>query len=473
MTLKNSYDVIVSGNALSGLLAAALLRVRGADVLLLPGKERQLPEAKGFELDSFMLPPGGIPKSPAVTEVLASLGVDLGDRGLFRPVAPLFQVVFDRHRLDIRGRRDLLAEALSMEFSDDIEAVLDALPGREALRERISELLRSGKDLHSPRVLKKLSLQTGRSSVGESGTSGLSQPLRRFFSLSMNFSLPIRPLPFDPLFFPFPFDTATAYSPKGGMTAFRRLVMERLEAMGVTVLPDHRAEGLTVRKRRITAVETGDRKRSIRTGAFIFADLPASLVPLLPAGLMTRSFRKRLELHIPWGRWRSLFVGVAGEKIPVAMGETVLTEGKGGVPLMIRMIPDSGERFAGGAVRLLKVSTPVSYGTGAGDDSGSGAAENDLGKFDSSHIDKLRELVPFLGEAFEILCLDDGEPSSPDDYIFHLPPDMPPRPGTISPITPYRNTFLAGREPLAVLGVEGDFILAGMLTGHTEETLSA
>lgn len=469
MSLKKSYDTVIFGSNLSGMLTAALLRDRGADVLLLGDKDLSHKAARGFHLDMQMLPLGYIPDSHIVTNTLGRLGIGLDNKEIFSPLSHLFQVVLNNHRVDIRGNREDVMETLRIEFPDDIELILSAKPGRDKIKEEIRIMARAGKNIFPSGNLRTraASRKNNGSHDEDSGGLNLSLPMKKFVSLCLEFAIPVSETPDELSLMPFPLHPVKSYYPKGGMTGFKKLIMKRLEERGIDIFPTSSIQNLTIRKRRVTTIDPGNSLSSVITKSFVFNSAPSSLPPLLPKGIMTRPFRKRLEGHRPWGRWRSLFIGIDKNRIPVGMKETLLTEGEGNLPILIQMAPESENGAAPEGMRLLKASTPVSFGS----DRGEADAKKGLEDFEKSVTRKLKELMPFLDDAFEVICRDD-EPLSQDDYIFEGPLKGPLSLGTLSPLTPYKNLFMAGREVVATLGIEGDFISAEIIADYVSKVIS-
>jgi phytoene dehydrogenase-like protein len=132
----NFYDVIVCGAELSGLVAAALLARRGLRVLLL-GQESDRPsfEAGGLTLSRApaLLPP--LDAQP-VARVLTELNCVQVVRRRAPVLTPGFQVALPRRRFDVLAEREPARRELAREFPNEvdlIEAAMDRLAATSGL----------------------------------------------------------------------------------------------------------------------------------------------------------------------------------------------------------------------------------------------------------------------------------------------------------------------------------------------------
>ncbi len=472
---KKTYHTVIFGSRLSGLLAAGLMRERGASVLLLTDEDVTPRKEKGYELDMQMLPLGGIPHCNSVTGVLGKVGINLSDKKLFSPATLLFQVITDQYRLDISGKEEALKEELSLEFPGGPENFFPLMTEQGRTRKAIIEMEGMGKALFSPfGMFSKLSWKikgkgkgqtlAGTSLFGKLSTGGLSGPFKDILSLCLEFSTPLygeaEKLPFLNLLA----GDTTGYYPKGGMSGFKSLLLSKLKKAGVHIEKVETLKSLEIENKRISKIRF--EKEGVSTKSLIFNSDPVSLPPLLPQGFFAKSFRAELATKKRVGRWQSIFIGIDADKIPVGMCDAFLLAEEGNEPLFVRLTPAGEEGAVPKGKRLLKVSRPVQGEATPSD------AETSGKKFEKETLGRLKNLIPFLGDGAEVIYKTGGDQASSDDALLGGPLLTPPGLGTLSPLTPFKNLFLSGREIFPVLGLEGDFLAAGMTADLVTKVLA-
>jgi phytoene dehydrogenase-like protein len=132
----NFYDVVVCGTELTGLVAAALLGRRGFRVLLVGhDAERGTFEAGGFTLarGPALLPPLD---GAALGRILKELNCVQVVRRRAPALVPGFQVVLPKHRFDVPAGDEAFAPELQREFPSDrpvVETVLRRVAATSAL----------------------------------------------------------------------------------------------------------------------------------------------------------------------------------------------------------------------------------------------------------------------------------------------------------------------------------------------------
>jgi phytoene dehydrogenase-like protein len=123
----NFYDVIVCGSELTGLVAAALLARRGLRVLLL-GHDTDRPS---FDAGGVMLSraPAVLPPldSQPVGRVLTELNCVQVVRRRAPVLAPGFQVALPHRRFDVLAEREPARRELTREFPDEVEIIEAAI----------------------------------------------------------------------------------------------------------------------------------------------------------------------------------------------------------------------------------------------------------------------------------------------------------------------------------------------------------
>ncbi len=121
--LAKFYDVIVVGENLAGLIAAALLAGRKYSVLLI----RQMTPPGGGSLYGSMAHRQknnypGIFDLPVPATVLRELNLGHKVRGSFKPISPLFQILSAGHRLTVFSDRNRFFEEIRREFGKDVKS---------------------------------------------------------------------------------------------------------------------------------------------------------------------------------------------------------------------------------------------------------------------------------------------------------------------------------------------------------------
>lgn len=186
MATTNHYDLIVLGNHLAGLVAAAVVARRGKRVLVLPhgpiGGSYNLGQ-RGFALDDAPVVHMGC---PTVQRAFHELGLLHQVRREHEPIGGLAHTVMERHRLDLSSGQDNLEAELEREFGDEpaVEAWNLRKRWADATNEMMDELLSSDHALVADgfwgrRFLGRVSGQLPARNVDDLEPLELDHPLRR------------------------------------------------------------------------------------------------------------------------------------------------------------------------------------------------------------------------------------------------------------------------------------------------------
>jgi phytoene dehydrogenase-like protein len=298
------------------------------------------------------------------------------------------------------------------------------------------------------------------------GNTGISGELKKIISLCLKYATPLCPSSGKLPFLPLPFDSKTSYYPKGGMSGFKKLIEERLEERGVHIERGRRLEEIVIQKKCVTKIKFEDDEGRVSAKAMIFNSIPAILPSMLPQSFFTKKFRRQLSAEVRWGRWQTIFFGIESEKIPVGMDDNLVVDVDEKFPLLFQIVPEEDKGITPQKKRLIKVSWPVEEGEKAEDDA------RDFVKFEKKVIKKIEELMPFIDNKFEIIYRYDSEPASSEDYILSGAMQTPPGIGVLSPLTPYKNLIVSGREMMPVLGIEGEFLFAEIISNYIYKIIS-
>jgi phytoene dehydrogenase-like protein len=258
-----------------------------------------------------------------------------------------------------------------------------------------------------------------------------------------------------------------SYYPRGGMSGFKALLAKKLQERGVHIHPFSHIKELVLKQKNLTALSLGEDAGPVSTKAMVFNTLPAKLLPMLPKELRTASFNKKVLKNGRWGRWRTLYVGMEADRIPVGMGDNFILDGWFPDPVRVEIVPIGDGSEVPEGKRLLKISsaTVSSYDTQR-------KSWDYFSTFEEDVFKTLDRLIPFLAGKYEVLFKHDGDMASSDDYLFDGFLSCSSGLGTLSPLTPYDNIFLAGNEILPALGIEGSFISAELTANQILYTIS-
>ncbi len=157
---RHVYDVIVLGGQLSGAIAGALLSKRGYRVLLVehdgmgPGYEHE-----GFVMPfaPFLAPP--LKAMPAFDEVLTELGLSTVVQRALKPNAPEMQLVLPRHRVDLHHDEARRMVDLRREFGEDSERFNAAYKRASSQHEQSAAFFKEQPDLPPEGFLESFKLK--------------------------------------------------------------------------------------------------------------------------------------------------------------------------------------------------------------------------------------------------------------------------------------------------------------------------
>ena len=337
MTIQKSYDVIIAGGRLSGLLTAALLNNQGVNVLVLDDEDCREKTIKGHKLDLQMFHSSKLGDSPGVRDILSILGIDLSDTELFYPSQPFFQVITERHRLGFHGSWENITDEFEREFPEEAQAILSLLrSGVESREKLIHALYNEKRVLPSHGIKAKLddTIRSKKRNINTLGdffqdkveTGGFSASLKNILSLCLDHAIPLFPDFLKTNCFPLQLGNPRGCVPRGGMTALKSLIKEKLKNAGVNVYPLSGIDKLTIQKRKVTGITTYGSYETIHTEALVYNTGLTILSQLLPKNLFIKTFRESLESNKRWGRWRSIYIILDEDKIPVGMHDDVVID---------------------------------------------------------------------------------------------------------------------------------------------------
>ena len=380
----------------------------------------------------------------------------------FLPSLPFPQIIKSKHRLGFHGNRESIEDEFAREFPGEAYNIAQILWTVVENRKGIIDTLVKEKGmlpsfgikakLDSTIRRKKNTLNLQDLFQDNIKNSNCSTELKEIFSLAINYSTPLLTPHLQTAFSPSDFGNEIGFYPQGGMTGFKAHIKEKLKTFGVEIHPLSGIEKLNINKRELTGITIRGSEKQINASFLIYNSDLSVLHSLLPKNIFTKSFLEELTMKKVWGQWRTLFLLVEDDKIPVGMHSDLVIYREDKSPLIIQFLPKGNNELQGNDKRVIKVCTPM-----IGKKNPAESDNESIDSFEKATIEKLNELMPFLDKKIEIIYKHDNAPISKDDYIFSGSLKGPLNVGIMSPFTPFENLLIAGKEVITTLGLEGDF----------------
>lgn len=466
------YDVIVVGSHLGGVVTGALLAKRGYRVLSVD------PDGlgAGYEHQGYRLPyaPGLLPhprRLPPVEAALTELGIA---SDLFRTLdasAPALQWLFPRHRLELPPEKDRRSAELAREFSSRKDELLQALADTAGRAEASDAFFKQPLPFPPDGFFERWAVRkAARACPGVkaeepfqafAGTAlGTAMAdLGRFFThleaeeSSLGHLRPVAQLLSGP--------SRLA----GGALGLRELVRERLAGLGGALLGDEKEpveiEELTFEGRRFAGVKLAGNSHVYRANCLVVATDVANLAGLIPPKAKKRFLTDLLESVRVRRHLFTLNLVVKEQGLPLGLGDVALVhpgdETHG--PVLLEVLPamKAGKEVPGEKVLCASAFVPH--------------AEHSNADERLQVIGKRLEAVvlgvaPFLDAHVLLRSLPYREARNLKGTPLHFHPllevDAPQVLGIagLPHRTPCKNMFLASREVVPGLGLEGEFLAA-------------
>jgi hypothetical protein len=284
----NTYDVLVLGDDLGGLIAAALCARRGLRVLVT--------ETAATPVERVQVGPWSLPRapltfvgetSPAVRRVIAELNFIQTMKRRLQPVRPAFQVVLPDGRIEVQGDAEPLSHELSRELPNE-QSTLEGFLGRAAEVSRVLEPV-LGQDVSFPPEgfweKREIARNEGRlPSADEDLLPGLPQGsvARAFIALPAAFSLNLDPRALTPTAIARAFDLWRRGTSRldGGRATLRQLLLEKLQTQHAGEVQLVQPAGIVTRWGRAQGISLRDRDEIIGAQHIISAGPAAELTDL-------------------------------------------------------------------------------------------------------------------------------------------------------------------------------------------------
>jgi phytoene dehydrogenase-like protein len=493
----NYYDVVVCGGELTGLVTAALLGRRGFRVLLIGGDaDRTSFEAAGHVLSRgpALLPPIA---APPVARVLKELNCVQVVKRRAPPLVPGLQIVMPHHRFDLAADADVTGRELAREFGGDRAAIEAGLARVAETSTLIEPLLATEITLPPDGFWERREVGRVESLLPRRGTDLLAplpaaHPMRAVVAAPAALAGAIAPHGVALLAQARAFELARQglHRFEGGEDALQALFREKLETFSGERRDKVIPVEVVVRRGRVAGVRVHPRDETIGCEHLVWAG-PAAALHAISAEKPTRRGPDGAPgLHVEAYRY-TIAMLVGPEALPEGMAERVFLIGDPARPLVEENAltitvgqpaprqPDQIPVW----VECVVPAPPVDAGPGY------------LRALRARVVERLETLLPFFRRHLVVLAsphdglppeLPDGAatararaaatsaaaparkstPAPPAVPTMPLPPvygaegDSPFDVAALGHATGIKNLYLAGRENLPGLALEGELVSA-------------
>jgi len=478
--LRSSYDVLIIGTDLPGLVFGALAAKKGYRVLVLGnGGQDNIYDFQGFQ---FVRRPHvlfGFHDSSPIREVFRELALAPEMRNLPQPMNPICHVVLPDARVELTHMKGVLEEEIQREFpgkvgvfrdflaqaneaEKDLEVFFRDLPplppgtlrewwqGRtcrkslEALRRRFREqvapLLGDDARLRSL-VAAPLSLM-----------SGLANPLEEpLVALRLANHL-FRGLHFV----------------EWGLDSLKTLFLDRVKANSGDVRPQDAVDMMLVRRGEIREVELRGRQETIGANLVVLAQDQGPLLDLIPEEGQKKRYRRKVDAVRPSHYLVTVNVGIRRDAIPEGMAQTAFLVADPRRPLEGTNLLCIQSNPAMQPQDLLQQDQATLAVSGRLPESSFDGKPSTLASFGREMLQRASTLLPFLEEHTKVSSISSVgiHPRSGDTIVD--PTGLVPFWSEVHkrslglatwPFrTAYRNVFFLGEGAAGPLGFEGAFI---------------
>ncbi|HVZ74429.1 MAG TPA: hypothetical protein VHJ20_18740 [Polyangia bacterium] len=485
----NYYDVVVCGPELTGLVTAALLGRRGFRVLVL-GHDADRPsfEAAGHTLSRApaLLPPLN---APSVARVLSELNCVQVVKRKAPALTPGLQIALPKHRFDLGADPEAVGRELTREFGGERAAIEAALARVAETSAIVDPILSTDITLPPDGFWERREIGRLESLLPKRGTDLLAtlpaaHPMRAVLAAPGALFGTVAPGETALLSQARAFETARLgmHRMEGGYAALHALFREKLETFSGGKRDKLTAVEVVMRRGRVAGVRVQPRDETIGCEHLVWAAPAAGLAAICPEKPPRRGPSGAPGLHVEAYRY-AISLLVRPEALPEGMSDRVLVIGDPVRPLVEEnalavTVGQPAPRQADQIpmwIECIVPAPPVDAGPGY------------LRALRGRVVERFERLVPFFREHLVVLA-------SPHDG---LPPELPapvassaspassrkaaaPAPVPATPLPPVyglegdsrfdvaalphstgiKNVYLAGRENLPGLGIEGELIAA-------------
>lgn len=467
---RHVYDVIVVGGQVGGALSAALMAKRGYRVLLVDHDGM----GAGYEHGDYLLPyaPFIMPPlkgMPAVEEAFTELGLTTTLQRALKPSAPDLQLVLPQHRLDLHHDDAKRLAELSRELGPDGATANAAIQALDRYHEGSDALLAEPLALPPDGMMETWGL---KSIVRRHPTAAA--PLPEATGPAVELLLKLQPFmsylaqPEKPLAVGRPISHALRSPGRypGGMDGLRELLCKRLVDLGGDVLGQESdafvVESLAFEGDKVMGIKLLRTDTLYRSSAMVAATDSGALRRLIVEKKRQRKLTELLDLSSTHDFLFTVNWVVQESVLPRGMGEQLLlsTEGDLG-PVLIQLHP--ARRPGKPDDETHRVVCAGAFVPATARDLG----EPHLKALADRLSDELDRLMPFARSKVAISSapyLDAGGVRGSrllPHALFKVETEQILGVEGLNQRTPVKNLFLANREVLPGLGLEGE-LMAGI-----------
>ena len=477
--ITRSYDALITHPSPGALIAAAMLARDGMSVVVLEGS--QVDQSAGsFRFQRHAPPVTGFGEGMLLSRALGSLKFHPHELQSLRRSSPGLQVITSRHRLNIPNNDQGLVDELAREYPEDFYEFKRIIEVSQASASSFAEALETAVDeagqtglFHTlglarptwnpplpPKDVPTWGEFIDGSDLSPEGRALITALLRPFCSLDVVDELP---LPVAGLQLRSALDGV--YSDPSEEHGFYRMLLRRVRAMRVDVVPDKIAQ-FTGNRRRVSGVVFEESNEEMPVELVVTGGDPEDLLDLLPKG--HKAYDRVLSRLAPSHFRYSIYLGVASEVVPADLAEQAIlldpTDPSGAGTILMTTTP-AGSPMAPDGFRSITLSTQVAYEE-------DGSTPTNLDSLAGKMMDRAKWLMPYLERNLEMLQVPtsleptDDNPitldSSPVAYTPAIDPSEDPVAAGLGVFLPHRNLFCAGPAAFPTLGLSGE-VLAGQL----------
>jgi len=482
--LRSSYDVVIVGTDLPGLIFGALAAKKGYRVLVLGhgGKEN----VYEFEGHHFVRRPHmlyGFSDSNPIREVFRELALAPEMRTLPRPLSPTCSLILPEARLELTHMKGIFEEEIAREFPhrlNDLRGFVDSMPEIESPLEPVftnCSILppKSIKEHLEYRRIKK-GLKDTMSEIGGDGLSAFADDSR----LRAVLSAPIAAMSglANPWLHPIPFIRLTNHLLRGfyfvewGLDALKNLFLERVRNNSGDVRLDDEADMFVLKHGIVSEVEIRARDEAIGVGMLVLGTELSGSLDLIPEPQARNRYHARVDKVRPSHYMTTLNIGVNREVLPEGLARTAFMVGNPERPLegsnMLIVQTDPAMEPLD-AIDPERTAISVSAFLPASEFDGKTST---IQRFNNEMLESLRRLLPFLDRHRNVISSaaitthpKTGESIVDPSGLQPIHENTVPRSFDLVtwPVrTAYKNILFLGDDTAGPLGFEGAFVSAFM-----------
>ena len=343
--LRSSYDVVIVGTDLPGLVFGALAAKKGYRVLVLGhgGKENvYVIEGHHFVRRPHLL--FGFADSNPIREVFRELALAPEMRNLPRPLSPNCSVILPDSRIEITHMKGIFEEEIAREFPGQLASFRDFASRLPDVESHMEPILAERPILPPASFREILDFRRHAKTIAPLATAVGSDGLAPFGDdprMRAFLSAPIAAMSglSSPWLHPLPFVRLMNHLMRGlffvewGFDALKNLFLERIKNNSGDVRLNDHVDMLVLKRSRVNEVEVRARDEAIGVGVLVIGSRLSDALDLIPEPQAKRRYRARVEKVTPSHYMTTLNVGANREVIPEGMAKTGFVVANPGRPL--------------------------------------------------------------------------------------------------------------------------------------------